>query len=506
MKALLPYFLVLLFGLSNATANDLEDDLRDFKMDSKEYMQRNPRRYDSNDVRLPDGSFASERFSKDAIKTKSFIKEKVAKRPKPKHQSLTPGDRSNPSAGMPSDNDPKDLVDNPNLIDTLEEMEKRELRVARLKTIPWSADYWPYARGILASRAFNANFMDLEEWKERFDFITNNPFFKIFETGDVTAIDQLSVAEKYDLLVGSKIGALTQSMWRQGKVYYDEKGTVEPWMGICHGWAPASYMVDRPEHSVSVKAFDGKTDLVFYPDEIKALSSYVWANEPFPTKFIGGRCGEKEPKVDSLGRATDAECLDTNPGTWHLSVVNQIALSQRSFIMDATYDYEVWNQPVIGYKYVYFNPDTGKEVANLAAAKVAAGSFNDKFAKFRSPRTETIVGVSMRVGYMIESAPEMNDKVSADEERIVWVDYLYDLEIDKDGHILGGEWYSNKHPDFLWTPEPNAKAQTLPMGLMGSWDGQTTLPESWMRIGQAGGRSGVVLSQIVDVLLAKSRE
>ena len=44
-------------------------------------------------------------------------------------------------------------------------------------------------------------------------------------------------------------------------------------MGICHGWAPAAFMVQRPTKMVEVLAADGKTKIKFYPSDIKALAN-----------------------------------------------------------------------------------------------------------------------------------------------------------------------------------------------------------------------------------------
>ena len=52
-------------------------------------------------------------------------------------------------------------------------------------------------------------------------------------------------------------------MWSEGKQYWERYGSVETWMGICHGWAAASFMMDRPQKKVTLKAYDGKTDLIF---------------------------------------------------------------------------------------------------------------------------------------------------------------------------------------------------------------------------------------------------
>ena len=66
----------------------------------------------------------------------------------------------------------------------------------------------------------------------------------------------------------------------------------------------------------------------------------------------------------------------------------------------------------------------------------------------------------MIVEYMKETRPEQNESDDPSYDEIGKVIYRYDLEVAFDGEIIGGEWYSNKHPDFLWTPEKNARPQT----------------------------------------------
>src|SRR5262249_19903522 len=146
----------------------------------------------------------------------------------------------------------------------------------------------------------------------------------------------------------------------RGEIFYKSLGKVEEWMGICDGWAAASYMLDRPTNAVKTVAVDG-TSLTFYPSDIKALASQLWAH-PAPSRgyrSAGGRCYKKNPATDEYGRIVDQDCFDTNPGTLHLAVVNQIGVKERSFVFDATYDYEVWNQPMYAYFARYFNPQKG---------------------------------------------------------------------------------------------------------------------------------------------------
>jgi hypothetical protein len=48
------------------------------------------------------------------------------------------------------------------------------------------------------------------------------------------------------------------------------------------------------------------------------------------------------------------ECRDMNPGTWHVVVSNLMGLRQQGFVLDQTFDDEVWNQP--GWSYRITNP------------------------------------------------------------------------------------------------------------------------------------------------------
>src|SRR3989344_1859020 len=182
-------------------------------------------------------------------------------------------------------------------------------------------------------------------------------------------------------------------------------------MGICHGWAIASYMMDRPSKAVKVLAADGETEITFYPADVKALASLLWATNAGETKFIGGRCDVKKPKKNKIGRVTDEGCFDTNPGSWHLAVVNQVGVSKRSLVMDATFDYEVWNHPVVSYNYSYFNPKTKQPVETMEEATVALEDFpKDKFADLRDRKTAYVVGVSMDVDYTVETEPTATKK------------------------------------------------------------------------------------------------
>lgn len=386
---------------------------------------------------------------------------------------------------------------------TLAAMEAAGLTEAQLPESPWSDDYWAIYLGQLGKRYADPAFPRARDWQANHNYVLDKPAADIAASGDVEAINQLSPAEKYDLLVGDTGFTLTRYMWEQGKSYFDKNGEVETWMGICHGWAPASYMLPRPRRAVTVLAADGKTPITFFPADIKALASQLWARARMVSRFIGGRCNDKDPPVDDNGRPTSSRCFDTNPGTWHLSVVNQIGVAKRGFVMDVTYDYEVWNQPAFGYRYSHVNPIHNTH-ATLADAIVPIAEVPlDRFAKYRSPAAKYLCGIYMEMGYVVETAPRQAPEDGPEHDAIRWADYVYDLELDADLRIIGGEWHQQAHPDFLWTPPPGIKAITPADRFSpGAW--QDTVPPVWRLGARNGSNQGLPLARVVEGLIERA--
>ena len=73
----------------------------------------------------------------------------------------------------------------------------------------------------------------------------------------------------------------------------------------------------------------------------------------------------------------------------------------------------------------------------------------------------------MLVGYVSENQVEPAVEDSPDRDEVVWVQYLYDLELDDHDNVVGGEWYTNFHPDFcgypLSTPKHTTTLTSLPI-------------------------------------------
>ncbi|MCC7440372.1 MAG: hypothetical protein IT285_01995 [Bdellovibrionales bacterium] len=493
-------------ALDPVKAAKIRADLQAFRSDPASFMNRHPEKTLANGQSAPITTL----FGIEAVDARAFI----TARDQGRKQFCTErdgvpvclGEVQPGKAPFGADDRAEDLVDRPeSMITRLRDMDG--LRSARLPVSPWSDDYWPIYKGQIGNRYADESFPESESWKRNADYVAQKSALQILAGANSSSVDTLSPAEKYDLLVGDRDLSFTESNWAPGRQYFTQYGKVETWMGLCHGWAPAAFMLERPTNAVTVLAADGQTRLNFYPSDIKALATSLWANVRTPSRFVGGRCNDKDPAQDENGRNTSGECFDTNPGTWHQVVVQQIARSKRSFVMDATFDYEVWNQPVVAYEYAYFNPKTDVETESLEEATVSVSEFtNDVFRKYRSESARRIVGVAMEVTYVVENSPNHAMSNKEDDDDLRSVTYYYDLELDSQGRIVGGEWYGNEHPDFLWLPPAGTKARAYADRFAeGGWSGAETMNSSWRTAARTGSRRGQPLGKIVETLIGLSR-
>lgn len=473
-------------------AQQVDAWLEKFQNNSKAQMNQLP---------VKQGKKGKAKFQSQSLTNRQFVIQKAELRKKQFPQAPAGG-----RSAIEANDQAKQLADNTrSFVSNLAAMESKRLKKAKLKVQPWSDTYWPLYQGTLGARYADENF-PTDNFKKSMDYALKTKF-----VGDMTlnasSIDNLSPSEKYDLLIGNtKDFEFTKANWSEGKYYWDTQKKVETWMGICHGWAAAAYVLPRPTNKIVVTAADGKTKIPFYPSDIKALASLLYAKVSVPTKFIGGRCDQKNPKEDSNGRILSQECFDNNPGAFHMAVVNQIGISKRSMVLDATFDYEVWNQPIVSYSYTYFNPQTGKTTSRLSAAKVDIRDFTkDKFKKYRANETKTVVGVAMNLTYVLETDANHDVKDSEEKDSTTTATYMYDLELDEEGNIIGGEWYQNTHPDFLWTPNKGVEALTeYDYDISGNWNLKKGLPESWIAMAQTASKEQLPLGKIVKQLVLES--
>ena len=485
--------------MSRLDLKEIQAQLQAFKDNPVEEMNRQPAK-----VVVQNESAFGTAFSVDDIDAKRYLdaREKVREA----LLEVVDPDTGDKAPFQANDN-AADLVDDFQY-NNLQAMADANLTSAKIPENPWSDDYWAIYQGILGNRYSDPHNPSSRNWRENKDYIDNNPASAILQSGSVARINALSPSEKYDAIIGDSSGALTQAMWAEGKYYYDNFGEVETWMGICHGWAPAAYMLARPTGSVTLSTPDN-IPITFYPSDIKSLATLLWANINTASRFIGGRCNDKNPATDPAnGRNISDDCFDTNPGTWHMTIVNQIGVSKRSLVVDVTYDYEVWNQPALSYEYTYVNLNTNQTSNNLADAILEINDYrDDPFSRYRSNRTTHIVGIAMSFDYMVETSPTADATDNPDKDAIYNVRYLYDLELDSSGNIMGGEWRTNLHPDFIWTPSATGKAVTsYEDQATGSWSqANSPLPSSWQSAAQqASAQQRAPLAKIIDQLLVFS--
>jgi hypothetical protein len=444
--------IALLLGISSIAvaqnSTDLNKFLDEFHADPKGTMNKVPKK-----VKKSEKIKQINLFSEKDISSQNFIEKKDEVRSSIMKNSTQNTEDFSPLAEYQGNDNPQNLIDNTSsFVNNIKIIDSQNLQRARLPTQPWSSSYWPLYKGSIADRYAdkNASYSNFDDYIK---YMETNPANTFIANGKT---DLLSPAEKYDLLMNDRNFTLTNSIISDLKRYSKFEG----WEGICHGWSPASYMYKRPIRSVNVTNADG-IQVTFHPDDIKALSSLMWANLGSSTKFVGGRCNQKNPAEDANGRVLSQECFDTNPGSFHLALVNQIGISKRGFVFDATYDYQVWNQPIVAYSYYYFNPQTRSTSYNSADVMINKNDYtSDKFKDYRTNRSTSLVGVVLNVEYIAETWPTGANKDSPSNDGVVSVQYIYDLEVDANGNIIGGEWYQKAHPDFMWTPTSNADVTT----------------------------------------------
>jgi len=211
---------------------------------------------------------------------------------------------------------------------------------------------------------------------------------------------------------------------------------IQGWWGTCHAWTPASQLVPEPQHAVTLN------NVKFEVGDIKAIIQNAF--DSTSAVMLGGRCNSKEIKHDVHGSAND-ECADVNPGALHVVMTNFLGLANLALVEDRTANYEVWNQPVVGYEVTQQTKVAAKDANKCVGATGDSWSYNSS--------AKELYDVKMTVSYVVEGSPSLTpigfkNNISTD-------DYHYILEIGSTGKIIGGRFCTdseNAHVDFLWSP------------------------------------------------------
>lgn len=388
-------FMLLAWG-GEARSENVTDYLRLFHQNPALMMERLPSVVDKHGVAHPSGFMNQEAIAASSPRRREAL------------SKILNADLASIEAAIPEKNDSiEKLLDSGTTVErNIGAMQEPAFMNASAPIKPWADSYWPTYKGQLGWRYADKNFPDSKKWLTNFEYYQRNPAAAIVATGNPLLINMLSPAEKYDYVMGDSNFTLTQYSWNEGQKALDRDKAVATWMGICHGWAAAAHMgafiVGNPVTVVSPTG----VPVIFYPQDIKALQSMLWANGAPTSRFVGSKCLVDKPERNSNGRIIDPDCLNTNPATWHLAIVNQLGKNHRAFVFDGTYDAEIWNFPISSTRFRYFHPQTLEEKRDWRNATIPLSAYRlDKFREFRSPDAVSVVGVYMDVTYVIEIDP-----------------------------------------------------------------------------------------------------
>lgn len=293
---------------------------------------------------------------------------------------------------------------------------------------PWSASYWPNYEDSINHRWQGKDVLSPAEkydkafhgWVEPEGFMDLRPFDTSTCEWDDEYYEQLGpVADftsknKGNLKSrngkdddGDGIDDKDECKHTVGDIKNEERRDgVETWWGICHAWAPAAIMEPEPLAPVT------RNGITFDVSDQKALSMMDWDRSS--AFVVGGRCNEKEVERDEVtGRVLTEECRDLNAGAWHVIVTSLVGLNKRGFVIERTWDYEVWNQPLFGYEV------TLNEEVSLERAHELLNIDNDDFGGEGEPVHGVLDGSNLGNGILNlvngASLPVLDDEVGLDK-------------------------------------------------------------------------------------------
>src|SRR5687768_8694369 len=251
-----------------------------------------------------------------------------------------------------------------------------EYRVAELPrngqatNIPWAGNYWPVYQDSINYKWAGAS--------------SKSPATKYAQAFGVTGVED-GVSRYHGIdAQSSRTACTTDSQCNSAateKCSIRDGATsgrcIPTWWGICHAWAPAAILLPEPKQAVTHNGVEFKVQ------DIKALLTLAF--DRTETKFVSLRCdavaSENEIAFDKYGRPTGpngANCKDTNPGTFHVLMTNYLGKQGESFVYDRTWDGEVWNQPLRGYRITQQNEVSATDANKLIGVVAEGGTTVDR--------------------------------------------------------------------------------------------------------------------------------
>ena len=297
------------------------------------------------------------------------------------------------------------------LIQNFDQLPKSQALAGNL--IPWTTTYWADFQSGVAHRWAN-NFPE--------DFTYIPPSLDRLKKMILSEKNILSPAEKWDILHSHydyPTVAAERSRTRKDQV---------TWAGLCHGWGLASLVFEEPQNFHFVNA-EG-IELVLNSTDIKALVSLAVADQAMNDSLLLGTKCDRSGRVNRTNLNT-AECAGVNAGTFHLVMVNSLGIKKKAFVANISRDEQIWNHPAYGFESEVIAEASPSHKASLEAV--------------REVRVETYL-------YLVD----MQDPLTPDpvqgtiHQPLSSVKYVYWLELDVAGRVVGGTWETFWHPGFIW--------------------------------------------------------
>lgn len=254
--------------------------------------------------------------------------------------------------------------DNPALFNNNLEYRAAELpRQGQATNIPWAGSYWPVYEDSI-NKKWNGGDAASTKYGKAFGV-----------TGVEDAVSRYHGIDAQSTRTACTTDSQCNASLGEACAKRDGQTSgrcIPTWWGICHAWAPAAIMLPEPKHPVTYNGVEFKVQ------DIKALLTLV--HDRTESRFVSLRCNaldsEQAISFDKYGRPNTGgtTCRDTNPGTFHVLMTNYLGKQGESFVYDRTWDGEVWNQPLRGYRITEMTEVSALDANQLVGVTAEGGS------------------------------------------------------------------------------------------------------------------------------------
>ncbi len=294
---------------------------------------------------------------------------------------------------------------------------------------PWLGYFFPFQEGGVAARWQSAERGNYRLLSEDADgrLLPDARVREIVRGLSAEQLQVLSPTEKMDIYLGFYDFRIT----RRELEMRGPRRTNPPqaWEGFCNGRCAAGMLQEEPRQAVDVVNPDGIA-VHFQPNDIKGLlsASYFYV---------------QSYQQMGIPNVMDRVVMEGRPdaGAFDIAVRTLLGAKQRAFVIDIDPGKEIWNQLAVGYE---------RKLSVLSDLPLPIPSM---------PEATHFVDVQLKLYYLrdLHGAQLYNGDTSALANKggagVASIHYIYRLYLDPTEAVVGGEWRTQRPPDFLWFPE-----------------------------------------------------